>query len=223
MNLSRLILHPLSRDVASVVQDAHKLHAFVMRGFGDAAVASDGRATHGVLHRLDVDPKTGSLILYVLARSQPDWSRLPSGAIAPVEGAASTRPFDPVLRELAAGMPLRFSLRANVTKKVDTKSVDGVRRNGRRVSLQTDAERLAWLQRKGTQHGFDIALPAMDVSIAREGRAHGQRGGKELTFDTTRFSGTLVVRDVGAFGTGIAHGIGPAKAYGCGLLLIAPA
>jgi CRISPR system Cascade subunit CasE len=46
--------------------------------------------------------------------------------------------------------------------------------------------------------------------------------GARLTFATVLFEGMLEVTDVGAFRSALAKGIGPGKAFGCGLLSVAP-
>ena len=41
-----------------------------------------------------------------------------------------------------------------------------------------------------------------------------------MAFSTLDFEGALEVQDPTAFLSGIAHGFGAAKAYGCGLMLV---
>ena len=121
----------------------------------------------------------------------------------------------------------RFRLRANVTRKIRTKSEGGQSSNGARVPLRDDAQRLAWLVRKGAAAGFvlvtdvtDVGQP--DVVIIDEGKSQGRRDGKRLVFEGVRFDGRLRVTDPHRFIEALRAGIGPAKAYGYGLLSIAP-
>lgn len=51
----------------------------------------------------------------------------------------------------------------------------------------------------------------------------GRRGTGQLTFGAVLFEGRLRVTDADLFRAALASGIGPAKAYGFGLLSIAPA
>jgi CRISPR system Cascade subunit CasE len=51
--------------------------------------------------------------------------------------------------------------------------------------------------------------------------SHGQTGGT-ITFDTARFDGVLRVTDVDRLRHALTHGIGHQKAFGCGLLTLAP-
>ncbi|MEA2080768.1 MAG: type I-E CRISPR-associated protein Cas6/Cse3/CasE [Pseudomonadota bacterium] len=48
-------------------------------------------------------------------------------------------------------------------------------------------------------------------------------GGKEINFSTLDYSGLLTVTDPELFKAALFQGIGPAKAFGCGLLLVRPA
>lgn len=76
-----------------------------------------------------------------------------------------------------------------------------------------------WLASRAEQHGF--ALDESSVSVA----AYQQHGGKrgQLRFSTVDLAGELVVTDAERFLTTLASGVGRAKAFGCGLLLVRPA
>jgi CRISPR system Cascade subunit CasE len=225
MMLSRLVLHPLHREVAAAVRDAQRLHQMVQLGFGPAGAAGP-RAAHEILYRLEVDSGTGGLVLLVQSPAAPDWSLLPPGLLAAVDGPnPASRSLEPMLRELAVGMRLRFRLRANVTRKIKTKSVDGTRCNGTRVPLRSDEARVAWLARKGAAAGFALAPSDQgvpDLVIGREDTVRGTHGRLPLTFEAVRFDGRLRITDVERFRAALRAGIGPAKAYGFGLLSLAP-
>ena len=134
---------------------------------------------------------------------------------------------DKALSCLREGQILRFRLRANASRKVDTKSgPDGRRRNGRRVPLRLDAERIDWLRRKGEQSGFRLVegnafhgSPAVSMSSGE--KETGRSGRRILTIESVQFDGLLEVMDADRFRLAICAGIGPAKPYGCGLLSIA--
>jgi CRISPR system Cascade subunit CasE len=108
-----------------------------------------------------------------------------------------------------------------------------VRRNGRRVELRTEAQQLEWLRRKGAAHGFEVlsvrasdAVPNIRVSEgpkSRGFRLNEKTGTKTpLTFASVFFEGVLRVTDPQAFRLALERGIGSAKAYGFGMLSIAP-
>jgi CRISPR-associated protein Cas6/Cse3/CasE subtype I-E len=79
----------------------------------------------------------------------------------------------------------------------------------------------AWRRRR-VRHagpaGFDFDDVAVRVTAIA---ASSGRGGKSVTVGRALFEGVLIVRDVDRFVRAIESGIGPAKAYGFGLLSIA--
>lgn len=239
MYLSRLILDVRSGAVRRWLSDVHQLHRDVMAAFERAPSAEAPRASLGVLFRLDKQ-RDGRLVLLVQSSEPPAWHRLAVGVLARPDTLEegfenpAIKSLDDVLTALRDGVILRFRLRANPTKKVDTKSgPDGKRRNGRRVALTREADRLAWLKRKGEQHGFELGDVAQsgdvrDVVDVSEGRAFGYRqaaeeGAGRMTFGSCVFAGTLRVTRVADFQKAVREGIGSGKAFGFGLLSVAPA
>nr|MCU0780893.1 type I-E CRISPR-associated protein Cas6/Cse3/CasE [Akkermansiaceae bacterium] len=113
----------------------------------------------------------------------------------------------------------RFSLLANPTKKI--KSATNAK-NGRRVPLVKREDLLAWLERKASQHGFRITTPQIrTVPRPRQSfvKASENRAGVHTA---TEFTGILEVTDPAAFRAAFACGIGSAKAFGFGMLCLAP-
>jgi len=74
----------------------------------------------------------------------------------------------------------------------------------------------AWLATRAERHGFALDETALTVA------AYQQHGGKrdQLRFSTVDFSGELVVTDTERFANALLGGVGRAKAFGCGLLLV---
>ena len=77
----------------------------------------------------------------------------------------------------------------------------------------------AWLTRRGETTGFAIDP---DSLVAEAYEQHDDRTDRKLQFTTVDFSGRLTVTDPNAFATALVGGIGHAKAFGCGLLLVRP-
>ena len=73
-----------------------------------------------------------------------------------------------------------------------------------------------WLAARSERLGFRAIEECLTVD------AYTQHGGKKgtLKFSTVDFSGVLAVTDVDLFTRALFDGIGPAKAFGCGLLLV---
>lgn len=77
----------------------------------------------------------------------------------------------------------------------------------------------AWLQDRAARLGIEPDAATLRVDGYEQHRAKG--GG--LRFSTVDFSGRLRVADAGALTQALFNGVGHAKAFGCGLLLVRPA
>lgn len=215
--LSRLVLNLRDRSAQLDLADCRRLHCTILGGFPHVSDEA-ARAALGVLYRVEF----GASRPHILVQSSvvPDWSALHPGYLAqPPE----TQEIDGVYAALHRGQQLRFRLRANPTKRV-------LRQEGwvgKRINLQREADQIAWLERKGLMGGFGLCqlrasggVPS--VQAASEPAAHGRREGRTLTFGSVQFDGELRVVDADLFRETLLRGIGSGKAYGFGLLSIAP-
>jgi CRISPR system Cascade subunit CasE len=195
-----------------------------MSAFPATEHAERSRETFAVLHRVDVHWRTGELQLLVQSNVPPRWD-LPPRYLTEVPDGLSVvcKPVHEAYAAIAAGGRYVFRLRANPTRKIhpDRESV-GPRDNGRRVDLRSDEERLAWLGRKGQDHGFVVVSTLSTVSKT-SGWGDRAGGGRRLTFAAVVFDGLLEVRDPDRFRLALRDGIGSAKAFGFGLLSLAKA
>lgn len=240
MYLSRLILDPRTRDVQRDLADCQRLHRRIMSLFPDLRREGEARAHLGVLYRLDAHIRTGYTLL-VQSRLRPDFDRLPRGYLLETAGDPpnpETKLVEQLYAHLRPGMVLRFRLRANPTKKIDSwQGREGYRPNGRRVDLRRQDDQIAWIQRKAHQHGFrilEVALrPDTVVLVPRPPSVDPRPGARvtgwqekpggsarKLTFAAVVYEGMLEITDAEAFRQALAAGIGPGKAYGFGLLSI---
>ncbi len=244
--LSRQLLDPRSRAVQHDLADCHQLHRTVMHAFPtlpDGAAVAEPREHYRVLYRVDEGRR--GLSLLVQSAHVPDWSHLLPGYLHTAQAAAtvdnpSIKRVDHLYDELHPDMVLTFRLRANPTRKIDTHGgpTSGERRNGRRVELYREEDRLAWLHRKAGQHGFEVLASKLapgisDAHVGTIGKVTGhkmatvdtsqQRCETSLTFGAAVFEGRLRVVDSDALRNALVQGIGSGKAYGFGLLSLAPA
>lgn len=156
--------------------------------------------------------------------------------------SVQTRGYAP---ELDAGARLRFDLRANpiVTSQRDGKARrdDVVMAEKKRLLQERglkswsdwqDADKpqlydlvdrtcRRWLTRRAETHGFLVDEDALRVDgyLTHAERRH-LPSKQQLRFATVDFSGVLTVTDPARFRAALTTGIGPAKAFGCGLLLV---
>jgi CRISPR system Cascade subunit CasE len=158
-------------------------------------------------------------MLLVQSSEKPDWSNLaekdyllPADPFSGLENPA-VKAFTLPVR---AGQTVQFRLVANPTVK---KKREG-KKNGNRVPLVREERQVAWLQGKGEQHGFRLLHTAATSQAER--KSWRKRGQPPLTLHTVQFDGRLQITDAAKFKTAVQTGIGPAKAFGCGLLSLAP-
>ncbi|MGH8246517.1 MAG: type I-E CRISPR-associated protein Cas6/Cse3/CasE [Gammaproteobacteria bacterium] len=114
-----------------------------------------------------------------------------------------------------------FQLCANPTRKVAVQNPDGsFKNNGRRVPLGTREQLVAWINRKGEQGGF--AVDENTLRTFSRGREYFEKNGMRGLHSAVEFQGVLTVTDAQRFHETFTRGVGSAKAFGFGLLVIAP-
>jgi len=134
-------------------------------------------------------------------------------------------------------------LLANPTKRIGKVAEGNSDLKGKRVGLLREEERIDWLIRKGQERekgrpgGFEIIMKEVEDEAGEikrvprvDGRVEGKQKGRKkhdgrsylTTHLAVRFDGLLRITDADAFRETLIRGIGPAKAFGFGLLSIAP-
>jgi CRISPR system Cascade subunit CasE len=116
----------------------------------------------------------------------------------------------------------RFSLLANATKKrVVVDEAGKVRTTGKRVALTAREDLIRWMERKAAAGGFDIG-DSKDLRIIPKPRSYFERQGRQGVHGAVEFQGVLTITDEALFRQTFTTGIGSAKAFGFGLLAVAP-
>ncbi|WP_199443833.1 type I-E CRISPR-associated protein Cas6/Cse3/CasE [Umezawaea beigongshangensis] len=243
--LSRIRLNPLRVKGRDFVRNPRTLHGAVMGGFPDPP--RDGR----VLWRLDTRDQRIELLVLSPARpdwshivEQAGWPDADGDHVL-------VRDYTPVLGHLATGREFAFRLTANPVQSTPTPDkrtesqterhgADQPRR-GFRLAHRTAAHQLDWLLRRTDNWGFtiptartDTPAPGMtpdpgasdphEVRIVNTTRhAISKKGMRHpVTMQAITFEGRLAITDPDKLRTTMLTGIGPNKAYGCGLLTLAP-
>lgn len=189
--------------------DSYAWHRAVWKAF-----PGRDRELRDFLTRLDQRPD-GFRLLIVSPEPpmRPDWCpRDPeSWKTKPIPAAYFTR------RRYA------FQLCANPTKKIRKELPDGSRtKNGRRVPLRTREELVAWIQRKGDEGGFTVDEATLRTFSRGREYFEKTKNGQSGLHSAVEFAGVLTVTDPAEFHKSFTVGIGSAKAFGFGLLVIAP-
>jgi len=143
------------------------------------------------------------------------------------------------LKEIAASFlshrHYAFDLRANPVKTIVQRGPNGEtllrsngkRKHGKRVPLVKPEELRAWIDRKADAGGFRIVKDKpLDIGrlVENHFRKKGKKNRKEQSayHGGAQFRGTLEVTDPEKFVETYYSGIGSAKSFGFGLLLLAP-
>lgn len=208
--LSRLVI-----DRPLRVRDVYALHQALWKAFAPA------EADRCFLFRADTIAATADegprVVVLVQSEREPSWTAL-GGLVADARQRMMRRRY-------AVGDTLRFFVRANPTAcrkgrhEFPELGRDEFRaRRGQRVALWRPDDQLGWLHRKAAAAGFRAV--AVRTSQSRPWR--WSRGEIRARHDGVDFEGVLRVEDEATFARTIVAGIGPAKAFGFGLLSLAP-
>jgi CRISPR system Cascade subunit CasE len=121
---------------------------------------------------------------------------------------------------IIAGNSYRFMLCANPTKKINDKDGKDKNQGKVRVPLIHDEEIVAWLKRQlaGSAEVDSVELVQKNLLHFYKNKSGDKHIGK---IQTVIFLGILTVEEPELLFTKISNGIGPAKAFGCGLLTLA--
>lgn len=233
--LSRIWLNPLRTGAQRMLRSPQVLHAAVLGGLSRQPVEER------VLWRLESDTQHRAGLL-VLTQSAPSWEHVVEQAGWPGadEPQALVKPYEPLLSRIVRGREFVFRLRANPVASTRTphqpsasqrQRLDADRPRGVRVPHRTAAHQLDWFSKKAEKCGFGIPETAEgfpDVRLAERNRmiftksGNGDAGGRRVVIQTATFEGRLRVEDPGTARASLLDGVGPAKAYGCGLITLSP-
>lgn len=220
MLISRIRLAPGARGAARVpdLADAYDGHQFLWRFFGD-----DATRRRDFVFRADLRPH--GPVFHVVSERSP--------GSADATWSVETKPYD---IKLPAGTRLGFSLRANPTQRdrsggsADNTRHDVVmvakrklRASGREepptATLVHEAG-IAWLAARAERSGFRIVPDHVRAEGYRQWRFRKRAGGVEVHVSSIDYEGLLEVTDPAEFQKSLHTGVGPAKGFGFGLLLV---
>ncbi len=200
---------------ARVATDLEFLHPFAPNDFCDGHVHVPRADNGGFLYRVDPRLPARAVIL-VQSAIEPNWEYAFQNArhlLAADPGVKAWKP------SFSNGQSLRFRLRANTVRRIASKTPG---KDGPRVPVLPTQEQLrGWLERRAPRAGFELAeLSAVVPSYLYMNKSGEKRAGLRLR--SVLFDGTLTVSDAASFLKAVSSGIGPAKAFGFGLLSVAP-
>lgn len=204
------------------IRNPYEVHAMVWRIFSDGS--KKGR---DFLYRLDLQER--SPLIYAVSEADP----VDLEGIWDVEQKA----YQPALK---TGQRLGFSLRVNpIRTKRDEKGKQ------QRHDVVMDAKKLletsgcppearppepvlvqkegySWLASRCERLGFSVDESMVRADGYRRHQFEKRNGKKNVVISTIDFTGVLTVTDPDRFEETLYTGVGPAKSFGCGLLLVRP-
>lgn len=218
LHTSYFTLNAAHRTVRDALIDAHAMHRLIMSGWRQELFPGEAnpRADIGVLYALS--PGADHKVRVITqAQIAPTWV-LPEGVLL---GAVDDR-----IRSAPLAGTIAFQLTAAPRKSIPSphRLPDGTRPRGRQIPLPA-ADREAWGRRALTRAGLDVhtliagqstRLESESKSLPRNQRT---RPGAVFAHTTVTYTGTGTITDPDAHKAALIGGVGPAKAYGCGLLL----
>ncbi|MFD8731375.1 type I-E CRISPR-associated protein Cas6/Cse3/CasE [Streptomyces sp. NPDC059611] len=251
MHLTRFRLNTARPGARRLLASPQSLHAAVMASFPQLLPTGNTTAGPRVLWRLDHNARA-EVFLYVVSPGLPDLTHLVEqagwpAAHTPESPGWNTRPYTPFLDRLTQGEIFAFRLTANPVHHIRRKDSEPTKA----TAHITPAHQMDWLLKPERQEraGFRINEKPHDQRLLPAGLTHQRRphhgdlytltvrDERTLAFAKSRdtrsarhqvkvvtvtYDGHLTVTDPQALRRTLTQGIGRAKAYGCGLMTLAP-
>lgn len=226
--ISRIQLNPRRRDAWRLLGNPQRMHAAVLSSFPNPPVGDRGGEPR-VLWRLDQDDDR--CFLYVVSPDPPDFAHLAEQAGWPTTERGTSKPYESFLAGLRPGQLWAFRLAANPTRYVPAKEGG----KAKRLAHVTVRQQEAWFLEKADAAGIRVTtaavpsddgeVPVPELAVTRRNTHRFDRNGApgSVTIGTAQFDGRLEVVDAAALRRALVTGLGPAKAYGCGLMTLARA
>lgn len=203
MYLTQLRLDPRSVQARRDLADPYDMHRTLVRAF----VSDKTDVPPRFLWRAEATNAWSEPVVLVQSAHEADWSVL---SVLPGY-LKESRPVETknvqIEQLLQSEARYRFRLCANPT----------VTRNGKRYGLTAEDAQLAWLVRQGNRWGFELEAALVTSSDLLE----SGKSGKNIYLQRAFFEGFLKVVDVTTLKDALLAGVGPGKAFGCGLLSLA--
>ncbi|WP_326812428.1 type I-E CRISPR-associated protein Cas6/Cse3/CasE [Streptomyces scopuliridis] len=196
-------------------RDIHRLHQFALYG-------------HRPPHLRTAVPTPPPPHVLFVARRSPATRRADAGTPTQLLVQSPTKPdWQPLLTtqrlSYAQVTPVRQHYRAGDHVDIHMTANPSQResRSPRRVALNTPEECGAWLQRHLKRNGILSELSQMQVG-PKQTLTGTSSTGRTITIVARYLRARGTVQNAAAFAQALTNGLGPAKPYGCGLLLTQP-
>lgn len=224
MYFSRLTFNPLMNHqqlVQTLLHDTYREHQALWRLF-----EANPDASRDFLYRQVIE--NGRVKYYVLSKREP----VDRSGMWLVD---TPKRYDPKLEE---GQRLFFTLRVNPVVTVATAEGKKLRHDvvmNAKKQMKFDAlppadrpmlqqlvqdSCMPWLQMRSELNGFSIEPNLVTVDGYQQHESFAKQQKRPVRYSTVDFQGILTITDPDRFRSALFSGIGKAKAFGCGLMLI---
>ena len=228
MYLTRFRINTGRVGARKLLASPQTMHAAVMTSFADAPSGGDGPR---VLWRLDRNGAADTH-LCIVSPMRPDLTHLVEQAGWPTTARWETFDYAPFLNRLTKGDTWKFRLTANPVHSIRRRAEEPTKITAHLVP----SHQLNWLLKQEGRAGFKVVEKPAGKQLVPDRDTHdllihGRRqirfakkgNGGQVTLLAVTFDGRLEVTDPDAFRATLTQGLGRAKAYGCGLMTLAPA
>ncbi|MEU1661822.1 type I-E CRISPR-associated protein Cas6/Cse3/CasE [Streptomyces griseofuscus] len=216
--------HPFT---AKSLIDAQDMHRTVMSGFTGWVDngSPDARSQMGILSTWTVDLRRARLNLVVQSSVPADWSGVPRGALTE---APETLTVD---RTFRAGDRIDFRTVVNPVRSIPPAPGSPTKTRGTRVAHTHPEHVRTWFAHRLQPSGEPAVAPNGVTRIGADADTErlalrmlppvsSPAPHKGLRIARAEIKGMLTVTDPKAFVAALTQGIGHARAYGCGLILV---
>jgi CRISPR system Cascade subunit CasE len=211
MYLTRIVLNPRNHAARRDIASPYDMHRTLKRAYPDGEPKENRLLFRAEPSRPN---EQGRTVLVQASDTRPDLDFLDA---EPFDGGepyylekSGPKYITPSLTD---GQQLAFRLLGNPTKKSD----------GSRIALTKEEDYYDWLDRKADRNGFDILfVHPTPYWINGDNDGQGGYSKREIPHFAVRYDGLLRVTSADDLTMGLHDGIGPAKAFGFGLMTLAP-
>jgi len=229
MYLTRFRINIARIGARRLLSSPQVMHAAVLSSFAEAPKPdADGPR---ILWRVDRDGAAATY-LYIVSPARPDLTHLVEQAGWPETGRWETFEYGPFLNRLTKGEQWAFRLTANPVHTARRKNDEPTKITAH-VGLR---HQIDWLLKRQEHAGFRIVekaperrlIPELDryeLLVHNRRNLVFRKGGQKdpVTVVAVTYDGRLEVTDPDALRRTLTHGLGRAKAYGCGLMTLGKA
>jgi CRISPR system Cascade subunit CasE len=192
--------------LAERINDSYAWHKKLWEAFPDVPDANRDFLTR-------IDATAEGFRIYILSQKEP---------IKPLWCPENAWAIKRISEAFFSNKYFRFDIKANPTKCIPFGNEDEkFKKRGKRYAIVKTDEQKAWIERKAEQNGFRL-LEDYPLQIEQVQPSHFHKEDHSGFHIGARFLGVLSVIDKEKFIVAFQTGIGSAKAFGFGMMMLQP-